>query len=121
MKLIKNFLLASIFVTSSISYAQFTDEVNSNRPGKSMMAFSVGKSIFQTETGINYIKENHQNLKYDAKGYFADIALRWGLFKEELELIAEFQYQKDTYNQLNYSTDRNAFETNSIWCKIPLF
>ena len=39
--------------------AQFTDQINSNRPGKSMMAFAVGKSIVQTETGINYFKEEH--------------------------------------------------------------
>jgi hypothetical protein len=34
------------------SYGQFTDEINSNRPGKSMMAFAVGKTIFQTLLGI---------------------------------------------------------------------
>ena len=48
--------------------AQFTDDINSNRPGRSMMAFSVGKSIFQTESGINYVSEDHKALDYKANG-----------------------------------------------------
>ena len=74
--------------------AQFTDQINSNRPGKSMMAYAVGKTIIQAETGLNYINEEHNLMQYKAKGFIGDLALRWGLFKEELELLAEFQYQK---------------------------
>ena len=51
--------------------AQFTDDINSNRPGRSMMAFSVGKSIFQAETGINYVSEDHKTLNYKANGFVA--------------------------------------------------
>jgi hypothetical protein len=108
--------IATILMTS-IANAQYTDEVNSNRPGKSMMAFSVGKSVIQTETGINYISENHDKLNYNAKGYFADLALRWGLFKEELELIAEIQYQKDSYQQYAVTSNRSALRQTTFGAK----
>jgi hypothetical protein len=117
MKATTNIFLFTTLIASSICNAQYTDEVNSNRPGKSMMAFSVGKNVIQTETGINYIKEEHEGLKYDAKGFNADLALRWGLLKEELEVIAEIQYQKDTYNQFGMSTDRSALRQTIIGVK----
>ncbi|MBD3723760.1 MAG: transporter, partial [Flavobacteriaceae bacterium] len=65
MKFTKSLLIASLFGIQLIN-AQFTDDINSNRPGKSMMAFSVGKTIIQAETGLSYISENHDKLNYDA-------------------------------------------------------
>lgn len=117
MSAIKNLLFLSILITSSISYAQFTDEVNSNRPGKSMMAFSVGKTVIQAESGLNYIKEDHENLQYEAKGFNADLAIRWGFFKEELEIIGEFQYQNDSYSQLGFETNRSGFRQMILGAK----
>ena len=40
--------------TSSIAVAQYTDQLNSNRPGASIGAFSVGKNVFQSELGFAY-------------------------------------------------------------------
>ena len=117
MKATTNIFLLATLIASAIGNAQFTDEVNSNRPGKSMMAFSVGKNVIQAESGINYIKEDHENLKYDAKGFNADLAVRWGFFKEELEIIGELQYQKDTYNQLGLTTDRSALKQTILGAK----
>lgn len=117
MNLNKKLLLLSILASSSLGYAQFTDEVNSNRPGKSMMAFSVGKNVIQTETGINYLKEEHDKLEYEAKGFNADLAIRWGFFKEELEIIGELQYQKDSYNQFGFQTDRSGLRQAILGAK----
>jgi hypothetical protein len=102
---------------ASIANAQYTDEVNSNRPGKSMMAFSVGKSVIQTETGVNYITENHDKLNYNAKGYFTDLAVRYGFWKEELEIIAEIQYQKDSYQQYDVTSSRSALRQTTFGAK----
>ena len=114
-------VLITTLLISSICAAQYTDEVNSNRPGKSMMAFAVGKSVIQTETGVNYITENHDKLNYSAKGYFADLALRWGLFKEELELIAEIQYQKDSYQQFDVASNRSALRQTTFGAKYLIY
>jgi hypothetical protein len=114
-------VLITTLLISTICTAQYTDEVNSNRPGKSMMAFSVGKNVFQTESGVNYISENHDKLKNNAKGYTADLALRWGLFKEELEFIAEIQYQKDTYQRFDVTTNRSALRQTTIGAKFLFY
>jgi hypothetical protein len=63
-----------------INYGQHTDQINSNRPGETMSAFAVGKSVIQLETGIYGIKENHSLLEYDARGFRP--TLRYGALLE---------------------------------------
>ncbi len=90
----------------STSFSQFTDVINSNRPGESMSAFSVGKTILQTEVGVSKIQEKHNTLLYDATGYGLDFVARYGILSSELELILTTQYQWDTYNFGNLIVDR---------------
>ncbi|WP_445458302.1 transporter [Flavobacterium sp. HNIBRBA15423] len=120
MKYTKCLFLLFFFVYQA-HYAQFTDEINSNRPGKSMMAFSVGKSIIQVETGLNFQNEDHAALKYDANGLIAELDLRWGLFFEELEFIAELQYQNDQYNSSLVSENRSALKKTLIGAKYLIY
>jgi hypothetical protein len=96
------FIFAFIMLTS-LNFAQHTDQINSNRPGATMSAFAVGKSVIQVETGIYGIHENHVLLGYDAKGFGADLTLRYGAFMERLEVFANLQYQNAAYNT-NFSS-----------------
>jgi hypothetical protein len=96
------FIFAFIMLTS-LNFAQHTDQINSNRPGATMSAFAVGKSVIQVETGIYGIHENHVLLGYDAKGFGADLTLRYGAFMERLEVVANLQYQNAAYNT-NFSS-----------------
>lgn len=90
---LKRILILSLILVTYSNYGQHTDQINSNRPGETMSAFSVGKSVFQVETGFYGIKEKHSLLNYETNGFGADMTLRWGLFMEKLELIADLQYQ----------------------------
>ncbi len=108
-------------ITSQISLGQFTDEINSNRPGRSMMAFSVGKSVFQTETGLHYVNEDHNLLDYKASGFMAEFDIRWGLFFEQLELIAEFQYQNDKYTSSLLDKNRSALKKTLFGAKYLVY
>jgi len=93
------FLLApALLLTSAAVTAQFTDVINSNRPGESMSAFSVGKTVLQGELGITGAKEEHENLGWDSKGVMSELTFRYGAFLEQLEFIGELQYQYDRYN-----------------------
>lgn len=114
---LKRILLTATLFSAFVGQAQFTDEVNSNRPGKSMMAFAVGKKIFQAETGVNYVSEKHNLLNYQAKGFNGELALRYGVWKEELEVIGEIQYQKDNYTAYDVETSRSAIKNAVIGAK----
>ncbi|CCG53800.1 Protein of unknown function [Flavobacterium indicum GPTSA100-9 = DSM 17447] len=114
---LKRILLTATLFSAFVGKAQFTDEVNSNRPGKSMMAFAVGKKIIQAETGVNYVSEKHNLLNYQAKGFNGELALRYGVWKEELEVIGEIQYQKDNFTAYNIETNRSAIKNAVIGVK----
>ena len=105
----------------SIHYGQYTDQINSNRPGETMSAFAVGKSVIQIETGVYGIKQNHSLLNYDANGFGIDATLRWGLFMEKLELIADIQYQNERYTTLFNSSKRADFKQTVLGAKYLIY
>lgn len=104
-----------------IHYGQHTDQINSNRPGETMSAFAVGKSVIQLETGVYGIKQNHSLLNYDANGFGIDATLRWGLFMEKLELIADIQYQNEKYTTLFNSSKRADFKQTVLGAKYLIY
>jgi hypothetical protein len=118
---IKTLLLVAFFMVPWVNYGQHTDEINSNRPGETMSAFAVGKSVFQVETGFYGIKENHSLLNYDANGYGLDMTLRWGLFMEKLELIADLQYQFEKVNSAMSSIDHSAMKKTVFGAKYLIY
>ncbi len=104
-----------------IHYGQHTDEINSNRPGETMSAFAVGKSVIQLESGVYGIKENHSILNYDANGFGIDMTLRWGLFMEKLELIADFQYQYEQVTSPMNIIDKSDFKQTILGAKYLIY
>jgi len=121
MKSIQALLVLLFGISSQISFGQFTDEINSNRPGKSMMAFAVGKTIIQTETGVTYVSEDHNLLDYQAKGFMGELAIRYGVWKEELEIIGEIQYQNDKLTSGSYEESRNGFKQLTLGAKYLIY
>ena len=118
---IKTLVNVTFLLFSLIHYGQYTDQINSNRPGETMSAFAVGKSVIQVESGIYGIKENHSILKYDANGFGIDMTLRWGLFMEKLELIADLQYQYEFVNPAIIFPAKSAFKQTIIGAKYLIY
>ena len=118
---IKNLVVAAFFMIPLIHYGQHTDQINSNRPGETISAFAVGKSVIQVESGIYGIKENHSILNYDANGFGIDMTLRWGLFMEKLELIADFQYQYEYLNPAIDYPERSDFKQTILGAKYLIY
>ncbi len=109
MKLFKVAVISLIFCISIPNFAQFTDQINSNRPGESMGAFSVGKNVIQAEAGVYYLNEKHDIINYKANGFGVDLAARGGLFFEQLELLIEAKAQLDKYTTPTSETNRSGF------------
>ncbi|WP_035479830.1 transporter [Gelidibacter mesophilus] len=96
MKPIKFSILFFIFTFTHVAFSQYTEVINSNRPGVSQSAFAVGPNVIQFEAGPYLVKEEHSLLKYDVSGYGVDFAARYGLIFEELELNVQGTFQNDT-------------------------
>jgi Putative MetA-pathway of phenol degradation len=121
MSVLKPLFRLAFFVIPSFFYAQHTDQINSNRPGETMSAYAVGKSVFQAEMGLYGIKEHHSKQNYDANGFGLDATLRWGIFKENLEVIADFEYQYEKYNALFVSENRSALKQTILGVKYLIY
>jgi hypothetical protein len=118
---IKSLLIAAVFITPCVHYGQHTDQINSNRPGETMSAFSVGKSVIQIETGVYGIKEKHSLLNYEANGFGLDATLRWGFFMEKLELIADLQYQNEQFSEPMSTYNKSALKQTVLGAKYLIY
>jgi hypothetical protein len=100
---IKYLLIVALSVFTTDAYSQYTEVINSNRPGVSRSAFSVGTNVAQLELGPYIVNEKHTPLKYEVSGLGVDFAARYGFLFEELELNLEGTFQNDTFTD-NRST-----------------
>jgi len=123
---IKLLLLAALFLFgySTIS-AQYTDMINTNRPGVSQGAFSVGKNVLQFETGFSYGKEEHRLLSTETNAWAIDYSVRYGFFREELEvsLIGIFQNSNitDTRGAVPFEYTQRNFRSNTLGAKYLIY
>ena len=111
----------SLLLFPLVNHAQYTDQINSNRPGETMSAFAVGKSVIQLETGAYGIAQKHHLLNYVANGFGIDATIRYGVFKEKLELIADLQYQSQVYEARFTKIDQKALKQTIIGAKYLLY
>ena len=101
MSKIKILFVAAILMIPCIHYGQHTDQINSNRPGETMSAFAVGKSVIQVETGIYGIKEKHSLLNYDANGFGIDADLKMGIIYGKIRINCRLTIPKrEIYNSI---------------------
>lgn len=84
-------------IVSSNGYCQYTEVINSNRPGASRSAFSVGTGVAQLELGGFRVHEKRSPFpSSEVQGYGVDFTARYGAFLEELEFNIEGTFQGDT-------------------------
>ncbi|MEO0528143.1 MAG: transporter [Bacteroidota bacterium] len=116
------FLAALLFPFFSVS--QYTDVINSNRPGLSVSAYAVGKNVFQVEFGVAYEQQDDTDLATESNIVGADFSLRYGLLFEELEINWEgtFQNQNITFTDtIGLDGSRTDFGRNRIGLKYLVY
>ncbi|MBT8244788.1 MAG: transporter [Winogradskyella sp.] len=122
MRQLKLIFVSLMLVASIPALAQYTDVINSNRPGVSKAAFSVGTNVLQFEVGGFSVKEEHTPLNYEISGFGIDFAARFGLLLEELEINMEGVYQNDSFSFNNApETSRSNFRSFTIGAKYLVF
>lgn len=125
MNLIKPTLCLLLSLTTLQAFSQYTDVINSNRPGVSRSAFSVGTNVAQLEVGPYMIKEKRTPAaSYEVDGFGVDFAARYGLIWEELELNIEGAFQSDTKtytSNISAEDDRSNFKFLTIGAKYLVY
>ncbi|MCF6130525.1 transporter [Flavobacterium sp. AS60] len=118
---IKKVLSIGFLLISTTQYAQYTDIINSNRPGKSMSAFSVGKTVIQAEAGLYGIKEEHNLSRYEANGFGTELDVRYGAFFDQFEFALNTQYQYDWYTAPLINDTRGGFKQITVGAKYLIY
>ena len=91
----KKHLIIFLILAPLVLSAQYTETINSNRPGTSHGAFSVGKDVLQFELGISQLNLNHKYLDNSSvKGNSINYNVRYGLHFENLELFLKGGFVK---------------------------
>ena len=125
MNSIKPYLTLLFLVATYSAYSQYTEVINSNRPGVSQSAFAVGPGVIQFEAGQYILKEEHTPLRYDVSGFGIDFAARYGLLLEELEINLQGTYQNDTktYNSssIPFEDKRSNFKNFTLGAKYMVY
>ena len=83
------FLLISFFLNIILVHninSQYTEIINTNKPGSSQGAFSVGKNILQFENAAYLSDNSHDIINYESQQTGLDFSVRFGAFLEKLEL-----------------------------------
>lgn len=103
--------------------AQYTDVINSNRPGRAVSAYAVGKNVAQVEVGLLYEQQDNADLNSDSNIFGTDFALRYGLLFEELEINLEgsFIKQNITYPDYNIEGKLTNFSRNRLGLKYLVY
>ncbi len=114
-----------LVLISAYTYGQYTETINSNRPGASFGAYSVGTNVIQAEAAIGFSNDTHDLLNTEKDLFFTDYALRYGLLMEELELILEGRFLSTTetipFGSNSFETTYSNFESNAFGVKYLFF
>jgi hypothetical protein len=117
--------IALIILTSPRVKAQYTDVINSNRPGKANSAYALGPGVYQMEIGYSFHKlQNNSNLTESGDDR-ADLALRVGIFSETLEFLYEGALSEYLYTNTaipeNPIIEEGQFTKHRIGFKLLLY
>jgi hypothetical protein len=120
------FLVFTLLISSSINLnAQYTDIINSNRPGTSQGAFAVGKNVTHIETGVSIGWEEHSLLRTKTDAFYIDYAIRHGLVWDRLEinLTGSFVAEQvvDNRSAVPFEYNRSNFRANTLGAKYLIY
>ena len=112
-----------LFILPILLSGQYTDVINSNRPGLSVSAYAVGKNVIQLELGAFYEQSDHSILNTQSDNWGSEFSLRYGLLFERLELNYEgtFKDQNIIYNNFDLEAKRRDFERNRLGLKFLVY
>jgi hypothetical protein len=94
---LKRFALFMVFfLVGTVSFfAQYTDVINSNKPGFSESPYSVGRNVYQFESNVFFRNISTEPTFSNPQSLGFDLLFRTSFLLDKLELNAQFAYQRN--------------------------
>ncbi len=100
------------------SEAQFAETIRTGRPGASIGPYTVGKNVFQVQSGVNFARFDHDFSKSNA--YRVDAVLRYGV-TERIEISGVAAMSRISQSIENFSTsDQQGLSAAQIGVRFNL-
>jgi hypothetical protein len=118
------FFLIAFLSNSAILFAQYTEVINSNKPGFSVSPYSVGTGVYQFESNLFLRNINVLPTFSRPQSLGLDLQFRTGLFLEKLEFNASIAYQEDKVTFKNIFTSHyftSGFSRMTIGAKYLVY
>lgn len=113
------------FFGSTAAFCQYTETINSNRPGNSQGAFAVGYNVLQLETGVRYGHNDHTLRNTETNLLGIDYSLRYGVGFERLEVNLSGSYLASNQTMIVGANEEELkfrnFESNTLGLKYLLY
>ncbi|MGV6845193.1 MAG: transporter [Lutibacter sp.] len=113
----KILVLYFLLFSTTLIYAQYTEIINSKRPGFSESPYGVGTNIYQFETGFFYQNNASNNTNPILKTIGGNLFFRVGKLNEKLEFNAQIAYAKQNiydYGDINHHINPLEEFNNSL-------
>ena len=109
-------LLSYLLIFSGVfSFSQYTEIINSNRPGSSHGAFSVGVNVLQFESAVSGQTLKHSNLNNsEIQGLNFNYLFRYGFLNEKLEVFLDGNLITRNILDKNYRNDYSTDFSETI-------
>ena len=101
--MIKNAWLFLLILCSYTAFAQYTDVINSSRPGFAETPYAIGTGVTQLEAGYQYGSSDIFSQNSILKSNLFSQILRLGVISEKLEF--NLQFTQDINKLISKSTD----------------
>ena len=121
---LQKFWIVFFILFSQTLLAQYTNIINSNRPGFSESPYSVGTRVYQLETSLFYRSTDIHPTFSRPQSYGVDFLFRTSFFKEKLELNLNLAYQNEQIsfqNIFNSSYYKNGIGKFTVAAKYLIY
>jgi Putative MetA-pathway of phenol degradation len=105
-------LIIQLLVVHGVVQAQFYETIRSARPGQSIGASTVGKNIFQIQSGVDYFGAKNNDYDLKTNGFLTNTGLRYGL-TGMFEVGAFFEYKTESVTE-NGGTNKYSGLSNMV-------
>ncbi|CEN33875.1 transporter [Capnocytophaga cynodegmi] len=122
--MIRLFITLLIIILPISVQGQYTDIINSNLPGNSQSAYSVGGRVLQFEGGLWIEQRNHKQMFTDMTILGVNYSVRYGILSDRLELMFNGTAAYDNvhyYRFINERTNNFGFVNNTIGAKYLIY
>jgi hypothetical protein len=115
------FIIIALFSFQNL-IAQYTEIINSKRPGFSESPYGVGTNVYQFETGLYYINSNNTAPNSYPNTFGGELFFRIGKFIERLEVNVNLAYQgNEVLNPLGENYNISGLSDMRIGAKYLIY